>query len=112
MQNDKAAGERRVEADSGMADPVTLLHIPPSSTAMFSVADPSQVSITFSAANGPILTITPEGRLERGTGMSDDEASVRFFDVLSKSLPCWIMELRQRAEKAEAELAALKATGG
>lgn len=66
-------------------------------------------SIQFSVASGVVLTMTPDGKLVRGEGFaSDDAASVAFFDVLSKYLPCFVAELRARAERAEAEVAWLK----
>ena len=65
-------------------------------------------SISFSANGGVVLTIRPDGRIERGPGLSDDEATVAFVDCLSKYVPCFVAALRQRAENAERELAALK----
>lgn len=75
------------------------------------IADPQPSSLSFSvgAPRGVVLTITPEGKLERGPGFaSDDEASLAFFELLSTVFPSWINGLRQRAEKAEAELAELR----
>ena len=66
--------------------------------------------IVFSAgARGPILIIKSDGRLEKGEGFETmDAASVALFNCLSRHMPTWIAELRDRAEKAEAALAALK----
>lgn len=73
------------------------------------IPDVTSGSIQLSVASGVVLTITPDGKLVRGEGFaSDDAASVAFFDVLSKYLPCFVTELRARAERAEAEAAWLK----
>lgn len=62
--------------------------------------------IVFSVDQGlEVMRITGDGCLKRGAGFAtDDAASIAFFDVLSRCAPSWIAELRQRAEKAEAEL--------
>lgn len=61
--------------------------------------------IRFSTRGGTVLIITPDGRLERGEGFAtDDAASVAFFEVMSTCFGSWISVLRQRADKAEAEL--------
>lgn len=74
------------------------------------IYDQTKASIMFSVAKGTVLTITPDGKLVRGDAFaSDDEASVAFMECISKSLPCFISELRARAERAEAELEKLKA---
>lgn len=66
-------------------------------------------NIIFSMAGiGVVMVIHTDGRLERGPGLSDDEVSVAVFDCLSQSLPSWMSNLRERAEKAEAALLAVK----
>lgn len=70
---------------------------------------PSSLSFSVGPPRGVVFTIRPDGRLERGPGFaSDNEASVALFDVLSTVFPSWISGLRQRAEKAEAEVADLR----
>lgn len=66
--------------------------------------DPSQGSISFSVGSGTILTMTPDGKIERGPGLSDDEATAAFLECLSQHCPTFLMELRQRTERAEADL--------
>ena len=54
---------------------------------------------------GWIIRFKPDGRIERGPGFaSDDAASVAFVDVLSRYMASWMVEMRQRAEKAELAL--------
>lgn len=65
--------------------------------------------ITFHANNKVVFSITGDGRLEAGEGLSNDEATRALFDVIAKNVPCFISALRERAEKAEAELAEWKA---
>lgn len=67
--------------------------------------------IVFSTGDKEVLRIRADGGLVRGEGLSNDEASAAFYECLSTLLPCWITALRQRAEHAEAELAALRADG-
>lgn len=69
-------------------------------------------STVFSVApNRTVLTIHSDGRLEKGEAFaSDDEGSKEIFDILSRYFPTYLAQLRQRAERAEAELAALKAS--
>lgn len=74
-------------------------------------SDYSQSSLTINVAKGPVLVLKPDGRLERGEAFaSDDETSMQVFDVLSRAMPSWMSALRERAEKAEAELTALRRT--
>lgn len=76
----------------------------------FAIADHRPREIKFQPADGrTVLTITEDGRLVPGEGLSNDEASRAFLDVLSTCVASFLSELRQRAEKAEAELARLKA---
>lgn len=92
-------------------DPVESVAAP--SGALFVLGDQSQNSITISVAKGAVLILKPDGTLERGEAFaSEDVASVQIFDILSRAMPSWMSALRERAEKAEAELAALKATSG
>lgn len=76
----------------------------------FKLFDPNAPkTIAFLTGNDLILTITPDGRLERGPGFAtDDAASLAFFDCLALNLPSWIGDLRARAESAEAELSRLR----
>lgn len=57
-----------------------------SQSGVFSIYDPDQpYSIRFSNNGSATLTITPDGRLERGAGFAtNDEASNAFFDCLSE----------------------------
>lgn len=67
------------------------------------VAAPEPGAIVFQAADSKIiLTIHPDGTLERGEQFaSGDEASMAMFDCLSRALPCFLSQLRMRAETAE-----------
>ncbi len=72
--------------------------------------DPAESCMTFSmGSGGVILTFKPDGSIVRGPGLSDDEATVAFVDCLEKYMAGFIGALRQRAESAERDLAALKA---
>lgn len=58
--------------------------------------------VTFNELNREILRITSEGRLEKGPGLSDDEASLLFFDACQKVFSNAADELRDlRAAVAE-----------
>lgn len=65
--------------------------------------EPEPSVIVFQAADGKIiLTIHPNGTLERGEQFAtDDLASMAMFDCMSRCLPCFLSELRMRAETAE-----------
>jgi hypothetical protein len=56
----------------------------------------------------PILIVHIDGRLEKGAGLSDDEASQAFIDLLSRQIPGYVASLRERTEKAEAEAERLR----
>lgn len=72
---------------------------------IFRLYDSIDAAISFYANQQIILTIHPDGRLERGAGFAtDDEASVAFFDCLSSYCLGFIAELRQRANEAERQL--------
>ncbi len=74
------------------------------------VLDSPTAEIVFRCALGDILTLKGTGKVIVGKGLSATRASTAFIDVLSREFPCFISELRARAERAEAELARLKAT--
>ena len=65
---------------------------------------PPSGNITFSVESGVVLTIKSDGSIVKGDGLSDDEASLAFFECLSRGVPCWIKALRDRAETAEQAL--------
>lgn len=65
-------------------------------------------TITFNQVGKTVLTITADGRLEPGEGMSDDEFTLAVFDTMARYLPGYLNELLTRAERAEAKLAALE----
>lgn len=99
INDDPMAAERELYLGK-LREPVNYLH----------PADYSQNSITISVAKGAVLILKPDGRLERGPAFaSDDETSMQIFDVLSRVGPSWMSALRERADKAEAKLAALSA---
>jgi hypothetical protein len=62
-------------------------------------------SISLNACNKVILTITNEGKLVAGPGLSTEEATVQFFQHLAAYGPSVFRDLQVRAEKAERELA-------
>lgn len=72
----------------------------------------SPASIQFVSGNQKvILTITPDGTFERGKDFpTDHAASVAFIECLRHCAMDITAPWRLRAEKAEAELAALKDT--
>lgn len=74
--------------------------------------EPEPSAIVFQAADGKvILTIHPNGTLERGEQFAtDDLASMAMFDCMSRCLPCFLADLRLRADIAEGALDALKAS--
>lgn len=98
---------------------------------LYTSTEPS-LTLVDNAENRLILMITKDGRLEAGEGLSHDEASRKFFDILKEHFACRMAELnrentalreqaefganmlekaaeyKQRAEKAEAENAALR----
>lgn len=63
------------------------------------LAEPTKQTIVFAGGGGTILTIHPDGRLERGPGFTnDDAASLALLDCLSRHCPGFIGDLRRRAE--------------
>ena len=66
-------------------------------------------STTFCSAGGEVMRITSEGRLEKGAGLSDDAASLLFFDACQKVFSNAADELRDlRAEVVRLQSARYK----
>lgn len=54
--------------------------------------------LTFHNANREILRITPEGRLEKGEGISDDEMSQHFFNIIQSHFHSSVSQMREELE--------------
>lgn len=80
-------------------------------TGALQLIDSSMQSLTICANGGAAaLILRPDGRLEAGPGLKLDDAATReIFDVMAKCLPCWMAELKSRADVAEATIVEMKA---
>lgn len=74
-----------------MRDSVPLLSIPNN-------------SISFQNSSKVIMRITPEGRLEKGEGLSDDEVSVQLFEVCQKVFGGKLKDLEDRLARESARV--------
>lgn len=78
---------------------------------------PNSNTITFhSDCSKEIMRITPDGRLEKGAGMSDDEVSLKLFDICKNTFNAKMKELEtcnrigaERLEHMKEQLAAERA---
>lgn len=48
------------------------------------------LSLSFHLENGHLLTIHPDGKIERGPAFTtEDQASVRFWEIVAQAFPQW-----------------------
>lgn len=75
----------------GNINPDTFILSNPGHSISISQLQPS--SFVFSGANGPLITIKPDGTIIRGPSFTtNDEASLAFWDILSKMYPIFLQK--------------------
>lgn len=70
-----------------MSDETPFLHAASDLIRQTSLAPPPPPDITIVGADGPLVTIHPDGTLDYGPGYTPDEAARSFWDAMRHYMP-------------------------